>query len=80
MVTDSLRALLLEAHGYQVKVFEFIDATHTPKNTMLAAVRRTRPDEPAAARARAEFAALKSRFGIERQHLETLLSTPPTAA
>ena len=29
---------------------------------------------------RADFAALKSRFGIERQHLETLLSTPPPAA
>ncbi len=80
MVTDSLRALLLEAHGYQVKVFEFIDAAHTPKNTMLAAVRRPRPDEPAAARARAEFAALKARFGIERQHLETLLATPAAPA
>ncbi len=76
MVTDSLRALLLEAHGYQVKVFEFIDATHTPKNTMLAAVRRARPDEAAAARARAEFVALKTRFGVERQHLETLLAAP----
>jgi len=80
MVTDSLRALLLEANGYQVKVFEFIDATHTPKNTMLAAVRCTRPDESAAARAQADFAALKSRFGIEHQHLETLLATPPPAA
>jgi len=80
MVTDSLRALLLEANGYQVKVFEFIDASHTPKNTMLAAVRRARPDAAAAARARAEFAALKSRFGIEHQQLETLLATPPPAA
>ncbi|HLP03146.1 MAG TPA: SAM-dependent methyltransferase [Opitutaceae bacterium] len=79
MVTDSLRALLLEAHGYEVKVFEFIDATHTPKNTMLAAVRRARPDEAAAVRARTEFAALKSRFGIARQHLETLLATPAPA-
>lgn len=79
MLTDSLRALLLEAHGYQVKVFEFIDATHTPKNTMLAAVRRARPDAAAAARARAEFAALKERFGIVHQHLETLLAGAATA-
>ncbi len=79
MVTDSLRALLLEAHGYQVKVFEFIDATHTPKNTMLAAVRRARPDEAAAARARAEFAELKARFGLGHQHLETLLAATATA-
>ncbi len=79
MLTDSLRALLLEAHGYQVKVFEFIDATHTPKNTMLAAVRRARPDAAAAARARAEFAALKERFGIVHQQLETLLAGAATA-
>lgn len=77
MVTDALRALLLEAHGYQVKVFEFIDATHTPKNTMLAAVRRARPDAAASARARTEFAALKARFGIGHQHLETLLAAAP---
>ena len=74
MVTDSLPALLLEAHGYQVKVFEFIDATHTPKNTMLAAVRRTQPDAAAASRAQAEFVSLKERFGIAHQHLETLLA------
>ncbi len=78
MVTDSLRALLLEAHGYQVKVFEFIDATHTPKNTMLAAVRRARPDTAATARAQAEYAALKDRFGIAHQHLETLLASAAT--
>jgi hypothetical protein len=80
MVTDALRALLLEAHGYDVKVFEFIDAAHTPKNTMLAAVRRARPDEAATARARTEFVALKARFGIGHQHLETLLAAPAASA
>ena len=74
MVTDSLRALLLEAHGYSVKVFEFIDAGHTPKNTMIAAVRRAQPDASAVAKARAEYAALKARFGLEHQHLEMLLA------
>jgi hypothetical protein len=74
MLTDSLRALLLEANGYSVKVFEFIDADHTPKNTMIAAVRRTHPDATAAAKAQAEFDALKTRFGISHQHLETLLA------
>jgi hypothetical protein len=78
MVTDSLRALLLEAHGYSVKVFEFIDAGHTPKNTMIAAVRRAQPDAAAAAKARTEFAALKTRFGLAHQHLETLLADTAT--
>jgi hypothetical protein len=78
MVTDSLRALLLEAHGYNVKVFEFIDAGHTPKNTMIAAVRRAQPDTSAAAKAWAEFNAMKTRFGLAHQHLETLLAGTAT--
>ncbi len=39
LVTDSLRAALLEARGYTVRMLEFIDAEHTPKNVMIRAVR-----------------------------------------
>ncbi|CAB9506760.1 Inherit from COG: Methyltransferase [Seminavis robusta] len=39
-VTDSLRALLLEAAGYQVQVFEFIGGEHTAKNVMITAIRK----------------------------------------
>lgn len=39
MVTDSMRALLLELTGYQVQVFEFIGGEHTAKNCMITAVR-----------------------------------------
>jgi SAM-dependent methyltransferase len=52
MVTDSLRALLLEAHGYDAQVFEFVALEHTSKNKMILAVRRppgrgwTRPGRP----------------------------------
>jgi SAM-dependent methyltransferase len=42
-VTDSLRALLLEIAGYNVKVFEFIAAEHTNKNVMIAATRQSSP-------------------------------------
>ncbi|MCL2286165.1 MAG: SAM-dependent methyltransferase [Firmicutes bacterium] len=35
MISDSLRTLILEAHGYKVSVYEFVAATHTPKNIML---------------------------------------------
>lgn len=41
MVTDSIRAVLLEMAGYDVKVFEFISGEHTAKNIMLTAVRRS---------------------------------------
>ena len=32
LVTDALRAQLLEAEGYAVDILEFIDMEHTPKN------------------------------------------------
>jgi hypothetical protein len=35
MVTDSLRALLLDAAGYDTQVFEFIALEHTSKNKMI---------------------------------------------
>ncbi|HEX8722684.1 MAG TPA: SAM-dependent methyltransferase [Pyrinomonadaceae bacterium] len=73
-VTDSLRALLLEASGYGVKVFEFVSAEHTRKNTMIAAVRRTGAHDPTAALA--DYRALKDFYGIHSQRLETLLCAP----
>ena len=38
LVTDGLRAQLLEAMGYKVQVMEFIDMTHTPKNILIKAI------------------------------------------
>jgi len=35
MISDSLRVLILESYGYKVTVYEFVSATHTPKNIML---------------------------------------------
>jgi len=40
LVTDALRAELLEMAGYSVQVVEFIDTEHTPKNLMIRALRR----------------------------------------
>ena len=39
LLTDAIRANLLEEAGYQVQVLEFIDMEHTPKNILLRAVR-----------------------------------------
>lgn len=70
-VTDSLRALLLESAGYRVKVFEFVSAEHTRKNTMIAAVRRdAHADREEALR---EYRSLKEFYGIREQRLEKLL-------
>ncbi|KRC52688.1 MULTISPECIES: class I SAM-dependent methyltransferase [unclassified Nocardioides] len=38
-LTDALRALLLRQRGYRVDVMEFVDSQHTPRNTLLRAVR-----------------------------------------
>ena len=72
MVTDSLRALLLETCGYDAQVFEFVALEHTSKNKMILA-RRREDDATLAERARAEVSDLKSFYGIREQCLETLL-------
>ena len=38
LITDGIRANLLEEQGYQVQVMEFIDMEHTPKNILIRAV------------------------------------------
>ncbi len=43
MVTDSLRALLLESQGYATQVFEFVALEHTSKNKMILATLRAMP-------------------------------------
>lgn len=40
LVTDALRAQMLEAEGYAVDILEFIDMEHTPKNLLIRAVRK----------------------------------------
>lgn len=70
MVTDGLRALLLEASGYRTKVFEFVSDAHTPKNNLIVAQRGKAPPRPATL---ARIAEVKALFGIEQHYLEGLL-------
>ena len=39
LLTDGLRASLLEEQGYRTQILEFIDMEHTPKNLLIRAVR-----------------------------------------
>ena len=77
MVTDSLRALLLEAHGYDTQVFEFVSLEHTSKNKMILAVKRTKPVKPDTVLA--QIQALKEFYGIQEQCLESLLRADAAA-
>ena len=40
LLTDALRANLLEESGYDTQLLEFIDMEHTPKNILIRAVKR----------------------------------------
>jgi SAM-dependent methyltransferase len=71
MLTDGLRALLLEACGYDTQVFEFVALEHTQKNKMILAVRR--PDARPAAASAGQIEDLKAFYGIRDHCLETLL-------
>ena len=73
MLTDGLRALALEASGYQAKVFEFVSLEHTSKNKMILATRRPGDAGETARRAVAEAESLKAFYGIREQCLERLL-------
>ena len=77
ILTDGIRALLLEAEGYQTKVFEFISSEHTAKNVMITAIlpEHDRKDARQLRRKKAleQIAALKSGFGIKEHCLEELL-------
>jgi hypothetical protein len=71
ILTDGLRALLLEACGYDTQVFEFVSLEHTQKNKMILAVRR--PGARSVPAALGQIDELKGFYGIRDHCLETLL-------
>ncbi|APR69485.1 methyltransferase [Acinetobacter haemolyticus] len=72
MLTDTLRALLLKAYGYETKVFEFVSLEHTSKNKMILATKRKDIQQPDA-KILQQIQALKTMYGIQKQSLELLL-------
>ncbi|MFT5166114.1 MAG: SAM-dependent methyltransferase [Saprospiraceae bacterium] len=68
LITDGIRALLLEAHGYKTKVFEFISTEHTSKNLMIVGTKAK-----ADTGAYKKIEDIKKSFGIEEHYLEGLL-------
>lgn len=71
MLTDGLRALLLEACGYETKVFEFVSLEHTSKNKMILAVKRDKFEKKS--EILDQIQSIKAFYGIKEQCLETLL-------
>lgn len=78
MVTDGLRALILEYYGYKTKVFEFISDAHTPKNVLVVGIKPLNPLKGTFEVKRKEeilrkIKDTKAYFGIDYHHLEKLL-------
>ena len=79
MVTDGIRAMILEYYGYKTKVFEFISDAHTPKNVLVVGVKRTessknKDQSEEKAKILQKIKDTKAYFGIDYHHLERLLN------
>ena len=72
MITDTIRALILEYFGYKTQVMEFIEMEHTPKNVLLVGRKANDPDEEEKAKILNEIKSLKERYGIEKHYLEKI--------
>lgn len=71
IVTDGLRALLLELSGYKTKVFEFISPEHTSKNIMIVGIKSNQSINKD--RILGQIKEIKKLYGINFHYLETLL-------
>lgn len=71
MVTDGMRAQLMELSGYSTKLFEFISGEHTPKNVMIVGTKTGEAKD--AEKIRASLTETKANFGIGYHQLERLL-------
>lgn len=72
MVTDGLRALMLELSGYRTRIFEFVPDAHTPKNVLIVAQKDARAGRNREA-VLERIGDVKRTFGVGRHYLEGLL-------
>ncbi len=68
-LTDALRASILRQVGYRVEVVEFVESVHTPRNTLLRAVRT---GAAASAQVRGEYAELVSAWHLHPRLAELI--------
>ena len=67
MITDAVRALVLEYCGYKTQVMEFIEIDNTPKNVLLVGRKSDKPvDKEAVAK---QIKDLLSQYGVEEHYL-----------
>ena len=70
MVTDTLRALIMEQHQYDAHIFEFVSNEHTRKNVMLVGTKTNKQINETEISEKIE--AVKQAYGIDFHYLERL--------
>jgi hypothetical protein len=71
MITDTIRALIMEKHDYQTKIFEFISNEHTRKNVMLVGVKSNKCAETE--KMQETIDEFKKMYNVEQHYLESLV-------
>lgn len=77
MLTDTIRALFLQAYGYDTKVLEFVSLEHTSKNKMIMATKKRNAESQPNQKVLQQIADLKAFYSIEHHALENLLKDMP---
>ena len=65
LMTDAIRANLLESRGYKTQVLEFVDLSHTPKNLLIRAIKKRPALDNAGRIALDEAKALMNEFSLD---------------
>lgn len=83
LLTDTMRWLILEIHGYKTKIFEFISDWHTHKNVMVVGTKRQtheispqhkEKNKKRIEEKKQELTALKELFWVQEFYLENELA------
>ena len=71
MVTDTIRALILEKNHYQTKIFEFVSNEHTRKNVLLVGSKSKKEVDTKSVNGKIND--LKEEYGIDFHYLEKVV-------
>ncbi|MFO8128599.1 MAG: SAM-dependent methyltransferase [Bacteroidales bacterium] len=71
ILTDAIRALIMNYYGYETQIFEFVSTEHTPKNVMISGIYKGKPANRESILE--EIGRLKAHYGIQQHYLETLI-------
>ena len=64
LMTDVIRANLLELNGYDAQILEFVDFSHSPKNLLIRAVKRMAPNSYGKEKIRREIDAVLGEYKV----------------